>query len=200
MPKVGMEEERKTSIIMGTIKAIHENGYADATMSVIAKNAGVSTGLPHHYFGSKAAVFNATMSYLLSDLSKQSRSRLLKAKTPQERIHAIIHTNFSGDQFQPSIISAWLAFYVLARTEPETKRLLRVYHRRLVSNLTFEFHRLTDGVSARNAAEGTAAMIDGLWLQRVLTDAVPESAPATGLVQDYVLKCFASFEPKTSAK
>ncbi|KZL19526.1 HTH-type transcriptional regulator BetI [Pseudovibrio axinellae] len=198
MPKVGMEEERKNSIIMGTIKAIHEKGYAATTMADIAKNAVVSTGLPHHYFGSKAAVFNATMSYLLKDLSKQSRKRLLKAKSPVERIDAIIHTNFSNEQFQPSIISAWFAFYVVARIEPETRRLLQIYHRRLISNLTAEYHRLTDRDAAIAAAEGTAAMIDGLWLQCVLTTSHSDGAPATILVQDYVQKCLKSFNaPET---
>ncbi len=200
MPKVGMEEERKTSIIMGTIKAIHEKGYSATTMATIARNAGVSTGLPHHYFGSKAAVFNATMSFLLKDLSKESRKRLLKARSPKERIDAIIHTNFSDEQFQPSVISAWLAFYVLARTEPATRRLLRIYHRRLVSNLTVEFQRVTDHDSAKAAAEGTSAMIDGLWLQRVLTADNPDGMPATQLVQDYVQKCFDSFDTPEISK
>lgn len=194
MPKVGMVEERKTSIIMGTIKAIHEKGYAATTMADIAKNAGISTGLPHHYFGSKAGVFNATISFLLKDLSKQSRKRLLRAKTPVERINAIIHTSFSDEQFQPSVISAWFAFYVLARTEPETRRLLQIYHRRLISNLTSEYRRVTDRETANTAAAGTAAMIDGLWLQCVLTTNRPDGSPATMLVQDYVKKCFDSFD------
>ena len=193
MPKVGMEEERKTSIIRGAIQAIHERGYASTTMADIAKNAGVSTGLPHHYFGSKAAIFNATMAYLLFELHKDSQMRLKHTRFARERILAIIQTSFDAAQFQPQTVSAWIAFYAQARLEPTTQRLLRLYHRRLIHLLKIEFQRVADVKSATYAAEGTAAMIDGLWLQSVLTGNTLKGEPATALVFDYVQKCFASF-------
>lgn len=193
MPKVGMEEQRRTSIVRGTIQAIHERGYAATTMADIARNAGVSTGLPHHYFGSKAAVFNATMAYLLQELHKDSQLRLKDKSSAEERILAIIHTSFGEAQFQQQTISAWIAFYGLARLEPTTQRLLRLYHRRLVYLLSIEFGRVMDAEAAKRAAEGTAAMIDGIWLQSVLTGNALEGEPAAELVFDYVLKCFASF-------
>lgn len=186
MPRIGMEAHRRRALIDATVETIHARGFQDATMAEIARRAGVSGGLAHHYFGSKAGLLNATMRALLTDLSRETQARMAKATEPRERISAMISASFAPTQFQPALISAWLAFYLQARTEPETRRLLRVYHRRLVSNLAHAFSAVLDGERARHAAEGTAAMIDGLWLQHVFADGPPQPRSAMRRVEDYV--------------
>ncbi|TJW66209.1 MAG: transcriptional regulator BetI, partial [Mesorhizobium sp.] len=57
------------------------------------------------------------------------------AATPRQRVSAVVAVSFSDDQFQPEIIAAWLAFYVEAQQSSALRRLLRVYARRLNSNL-----------------------------------------------------------------
>ncbi|MXN65943.1 transcriptional regulator BetI [Stappia sp. GBMRC 2046] len=186
MPRIGMESERRKALIDATVATIHERGFSDATISEIAKRAGVSGGLAHHYFGSKAGLLNATMRALLTDLSRETRERMASAKNARERISASIGASFATNQFQPALISAWLAFYLQARVEPETRRLLHIYHRRLVSNLAHDFASLLPRDEARRAAEGTAALIDGLWLQRVFADGPPQPRSAVRMVEDYV--------------
>jgi TetR/AcrR family transcriptional repressor of bet genes len=186
MPRIGMEVHRRKALIDATVETIHARGFADATMAEIARRAGVSGGLAHHYFGSKAGLLNATMRALLLDLSKETQARMARAKDPRERLSAMIGASFAPTQFQPALISAWLAFYLQARTDPETRRLLRIYHRRLVSNLAHAFAALLPADRARAAAEGTAALIDGLWLQRVFADGPPQPRSAIRRVEDYV--------------
>lgn len=186
MPRIGMEAVRRKALIDATVETIHARGFSDATMAEIARRAGVSGGLAHHYFGSKAGLLNATMRALLSDLSRDLRKEMAKAGTARERISATISASFGPGQFQEALISAWLAFYLQARVEPETRRLLRIYHRRLVSNLAHDFAHLLPREDARRAAEGTAAMIDGLWLQRVFADGPPQPRSAIRTVEDYV--------------
>ena len=65
------------------------------------------------------------------------------ATTPRERIAAVIRGNFAACQFRPAVISAWLAFYVQAQNDPEARRLLRIYRRRLESNLLHPLRELT---------------------------------------------------------
>ncbi|WP_319775190.1 transcriptional regulator BetI [Breoghania sp.] len=195
MPKIGMEGARRRALISATVEAIHERGFCDATVADIARRAGVSGGLALHYFGSKKALLTATMGHLLVDLAAELKARRKTAQDPRARISAVIGASFSPDQFQAQVVSAWLAFYLQAQTDPETQRLLRVYHRRLISNLTHEFHVLLTGgepqtgrgrTAARRAAEGTAALIDGLWLQRALARGVSDARSAIRLVEDYV--------------
>lgn len=187
MPRIGMEGARRRALIAATVEAIHERGFCDATIADIARRAGVSGGLALHYFGSKKALLTETMRHLLSDLARALKEERVRASNPRQRISAVIAASFAADQFQPTIISAWLAFYLQAQTDPETQRLLQVYHRRLISNLTHEFHLLlARRGAARRAAEGTAALIDGVWLQRALAKGPPNARSAIRLVEDYV--------------
>ena len=134
MPKTGMEPKRRRALIDAAISAIGERGALDVTMSQIAGRAGVSPALAHHYFGAKDDLLQATMRHLLSELGADLRAALGRARTPRERVSAVIAVNFSPTQFRPETVAAWLAFYVEAQKSPAMRRLLLVYARRLHSN------------------------------------------------------------------
>ncbi len=194
MPKIGMEAERRRSLIDATVEAIHEHGYCDVTISQIAKHAGVSGGLAHHYFGSKDQLLAATMRHLLKDLGDGIRSRLAKAETPRERITAIIEGNFAPDQFRGAVIAAWLAFYVQSRTTSSNRRLLKIYSARLASNLTFNLRHYMPALDARKVAEGAASMIDGVWIRQALKDGTGDARQAIAMVENYVETQIASHQ------
>ncbi|WP_181699796.1 transcriptional regulator BetI [Chthonobacter albigriseus] len=186
MPKVGMEPVRKRALISAAIEAIHDRGMGGITMGDIAKRAGVSSALAHHYFGSKDDLLIATMRHLLDELGEEFRARLAAAKGPMARIEAIIEGNFAAAQFQPATISAWLAFYVQAQHDGEAARLLKIYLRRLESNLVHALGELVPPTVARETARGAAAMIDGLWLRAALPAVDVPSSEAVRLVKGYV--------------
>ncbi|MEM9635787.1 MAG: transcriptional regulator BetI [Pseudomonadota bacterium] len=200
MPKVGMEAERRRSLIHATVDAIHERGYSDITMAQIAKRAGVSGGLVHHYFGSKDQLLAATMRHLLTELGRAITEGLAKAETPRERISAIIAGNFSVDQFQPAVIAAWLAFYVQSRTTNSNGRLLKIYAARLASNLTFNLRAFMPREDALRIAEGTASMIDGVWIRQALSDTHTDRQAAIAMVEDYVETQIAAHTAKMNNK
>jgi len=186
MPKLGMEPLRRKALIDAAIAAIGDRGTLDVTMSDIAGRAGVSSALAHHYFGAKEDLLLATMRHLLADLGRDSVVALRNAKTPRERISAIIAVNFSVGQFRQETVHAWLAFYVEAQRSAPLRRLLRVYSRRLYSNLTSALRHLVPTAEAERMAESIAAMIDGLYIRRALRDGLPHPVSATALVEDYV--------------
>ncbi|WP_153770717.1 transcriptional regulator BetI [Labrenzia sp. CE80] len=186
MPKIGMEAERRRTLIAATVDAIHEKGFSDVTVAQIAKRAGVSSGLALHYFGSKDQLLAATMRHLLKDLGDGIRERLASARNPRERISAIIEGNFAPGQFREAVIAAWLAFYVQSRTTQNNKRLLQIYSGRLTSNLTYNLCHFMPREDARQVAEGTASMIDGVWIRQALRDGPSDAAWAIGMVETYV--------------
>jgi TetR/AcrR family transcriptional regulator, transcriptional repressor of bet genes len=186
MPKTGMEPLRRRALIDATISAIGEHGSIDVTMSDIAGRAGVSSALAHHYFGAKEDLLQATMRHLLADLGRDTVRALSLAATPRERISAVIAVNFSAGQFRAETIGAWLAFYVEAQRSQPLRRLLRVYARRLNSNLLSGLSRMLPRGEAERMAEATAAMIDGLYIRRALKDGLPNPASAAALVEDFV--------------
>ena len=167
MPKVGMEPIRRSALVEATIHEIGAHGTLDVTVSQIAKRAGMSSALAHHYFGSKEQIFAAAMRHILTLFGAEVRGAMLMAKTPRDRIEAIIRASFAPAQFRPEFVSAWLNFYVQAQKSDEARRLLHIYQRRLRSNLNHAFRQIA-GADARTLTRGMAAMIDGLYIRQDL--------------------------------
>ncbi len=186
MPKIGMEPVRRRALIDATISAIGERGALDVTMSDIASRAGVSAALAHHYFGAKEELLHATMRHLLTLLGADARSALRTASDDRDRVSGVIAVNFSRQQFQTETIAAWLSFYVDAQKSTEMRRLLRIYARRLHSNLMSGLVHLIPRSDAQMTAQGIAAMIDGLYIRRALKHGPPDATSALCLIEDYL--------------
>ncbi|HBS49346.1 MAG TPA: transcriptional regulator BetI [Rhodobacteraceae bacterium] len=165
MPKLGMEPIRRDALIKATIAEIGAVGSLDVTVSRIAKRAGMSSALAHHYFGGKDQIFLAAMRHILTGYAAEARREL--ARTPPERrAQAILRASFAPGHFDAATIGAWMNFYVLARKNDQALRLWRIYQRRLRSNLV---HALRPVCAAPEpAAESLAALIDGLYIRAAL--------------------------------
>jgi TetR/AcrR family transcriptional repressor of bet genes len=169
MPKLGMGPIRRKQLIEAAIAAIHEHGFANATVARIARRAGVSSGIVHHYFADKDELLFATMRALLTELRHDTVARQRAATSPRERVNAIIDASFGEGQFDEQVFSAWLALYGNARQSKRLQRILALYHRRLRANLIHDLAKFMDREQAQRMAEGIGAMIDGLWLRYALT-------------------------------
>ncbi|MBL8893441.1 MAG: transcriptional regulator BetI [Rhizobiales bacterium] len=186
MPKLGMAPVRRKQLIDAAIAAIHDYGFADATVARIAAKAGVSTGIVHHYFADKNDLLAATMRALLEILRREAVERLKLARDPRARVDAVIHASFGDAQFGEEVFSAWLALYGNARTSDRLQRILRIYHRRLDSNLRHGLTALVGKNSARSVALNIAALIDGLWLRYALTGRPDNPETPRALTRDYL--------------
>ncbi len=185
MPKLGMEEIRRRQLIEATIASIHEVGLAESSLSRISARAGVSTGIVHHYFADKAELLESTLRTLGTSLRRSVVRRLNAAKTPAQRLMAVVDGNIGPDQFTPEGVSAWLAFWAQVPTHPRLARVQNVIISRLHDNLVHALRRL-GREDAEEIASVTEALIDGLWLRAALSAAGPDPARARRLVLDYL--------------
>ena len=186
MPKVGMEPVRRKALVDATLRAVGDHGSLTVSMSEIARHAGVSAALAHHYFGSKEQLVIETIRSLLRQLRVDTVAALSQSTTPRERLSAVIRVNFQAHQFAPETVAAWLAFYSEAQRSEETRRLLVVYARRLRSNFLASLKVLCPPDEAARIAEGASAMIDGLYLRQGLKSAPVTIDASIALVEDYV--------------
>lgn len=186
MPKVGVAALRRDALIRAAIKEVGQAGSLDVTVSQIAVRAGVSSALAHHYFGSKEQIFLSSMRYILHEFGVSARRRMALAETPRDRIAAIVGASFEPEQFERYVVAAWLTFYVQAQHSKDAARLLRVYAKRLNSNLVHYLGRLVSREAARSIAQGLAAMIDGFYIRCALQEIAPEADEARRLVTDYL--------------
>ena len=186
MPKVGMAPIRRKQLVEAAIAVIHEKGFADATVARIARRAGISAGLVHHYFEDKDDLLFTTMRHLLAELRADAVARLAEARDPRQRVCAIINACFGDSQFEEQVFSAWLALYGNARQSHRLRQIVSIYHRRLKSSLVHELRRLVPAVEAPRLADGIGAMIDGLWLRYALTGKPAHPEIPRALTRDYL--------------
>ncbi|MGX1098574.1 transcriptional regulator BetI [Amorphus sp. MBR-141] len=200
MPKVGIQAVRKDALVLAAIAEVGAVGSLDVTVAGIARRAGVSSALAHHYFGSKDDILLAAMRRILDDFGAQVREGYQSCDSPRERLHAVIEACFEPGQFEPAVIAAWLVFYVMAQRSPEAARLLAVYQRRLDSNLVSALVELAPEDDARRIAKGLAAMIDGFYIRAALRAHTVDPAQAAAMVVDYLdlsLACLATTQQET---
>ncbi len=182
MPKLGMEPIRRAALVKATIREVGLKGTTEVTVSQIAHSAGVSSALAHHYFGGKEQILSAAMRQILKDFGAEVRKLIHKQTTPRERLDAIVRASFAPSNFESETISAWLVFYVASQTSPEAQRLLRVYQKRLHSNLCHELRQIA-GHRADALAVVIAAMIDGVYLRAALSDGPADGRAAMAQVR-----------------
>ena len=185
MPKLGAEPIRKAALVQATIAEIGRAGSLDVTVGQIARRAGMSSALAHHYFGSKETLFLAAMRHVLTIYGAEVRGALAVARDPRARLDAVLRASFSPANFRREVAGAWLNFYVMALTVPEARRLLAVYRRRLRSNLRHPLQGLA-GSRAPALADALAALVDGLYLQAVLGEGQASGETALATLESYL--------------
>lgn len=167
MPKLGMEPIRRTALVEATIAEIGAKGSLDVTVGQIARRAGMSSALAHHYFGGKDQIFLAAMQQILRDFGAEVRRGLKSATSPLARAEALIEASFAPACFDPATISAWMTLYASAQSNSDTLRLLRIYQARLKSNFVHALRPLVH--EPEENADLLAALIDGLYLRAALS-------------------------------
>ena len=180
MPKTGAKASRKAALVDAAISAVAQSGTQDVTVARIAREAGMSPALAHHYFGSKTDMLVAAMRHILLRYGAAVRAALAAAG-PDSRAEAIVAASLDGAHFDAETMAAWLNFYALALTEPEAARLLAIYHRRLRSNLVHAL-RPRAGAASGRLADTLGALIDGVYLRAVLDGRGPSPAEAHAMV------------------
>jgi TetR/AcrR family transcriptional regulator, cholesterol catabolism regulator len=79
-------EERRGQILRAAVKLFSDEGYYTTTISQIAREAGVSTGLIYQYFGDKDDILFLSLKLVLETYEKEIPPRLEGLKHPVERL------------------------------------------------------------------------------------------------------------------
>ena len=190
MPKVGMPDIRKPQLVKATMTVIDRVGLHAASIALISKEAGVSTGIINHYFGGKHGLLEETMREILRQLSNTITTQLktLPVDAHQQRINAIVNGNFEGYQAENEVAKTWLAFWSYSMHNAQLKRLQRVNEKRLLSHLKIELKKMFNYQQADLVAHGIASLIDGIWLRGTLNPEGIDANKARTVINDYLEK------------
>jgi TetR/AcrR family transcriptional repressor of bet genes len=163
-------------------------GMHNASISLISKEAGLSTGIINHYFGGKQGLLEETMREILRQHSEGVKDQLRGLNKSQhvERIDAIVRANFEGYQAQSRVAKVWLAFWSQSMHDAQLKRLQRVNEKRLISHLKIELKPLLPRNKVMTVVNGIASLIDGIWLRGALNPDGIDADKARKIINDYL--------------
>jgi TetR/AcrR family transcriptional regulator, transcriptional repressor of bet genes len=168
-------EARRRDLIKGTIKSISEHGYADSTVQSICDAAGLSRGLIGHYFDGKEDLLLQAFCSLTKRLDDEVRLAMAKVgKDPFRRLLTVSIITFNEPKVRWKDAPVWLAFWGVARWNPEMLEVHRTLYRRFrrwIERLIATAAADRDlKIDARRAAITFTQLIDGLWLGWVMEE------------------------------
>jgi TetR/AcrR family transcriptional repressor of bet genes len=180
MTRKRIRDIRNEELIEATIIAVHKRGYGVVTMAEIAREAGASAASINYYFGSKEGLMEATMRHLLGKLRRAMVEGYATAKTPRERLFAVMDANFADSLFSVPQCSIWMQFWASAPYSPRLSRLHRINRARVRSHFLAELRALLPPEQLETARQALQCYMDGVWLQAAQSETPvdPEAARA----------------------
>ncbi|TPN01385.1 transcriptional regulator BetI [Mesorhizobium sp. B2-1-3A] len=188
---------RRKELRQAAFAVLEREGIAGATLEKVAAHAGASKGIVLHYFRNKQELFEHAMREANAVLRDAVVARLRRARSPRERLDAVIDGNFEEHLFQPSLCHAWLSLCAEVPRDEKLARIQKVLHARMRSNLLSGLHGLTSPKVADDIALGVTALIDGLWLRLGLEPGSVSREQAIRQVKDFVAARLAMHQPAT---
>ncbi len=137
----------------------------------MAARAGVSPGLVRHHFGGFGQLLIEAYRHVVGRVDAHIDAALAAAgEDPQARLQAFLEASFAPALIDRDLLSAWLAFWGLVRSDPAAAAVhaetYAAYRRRIEGLLA-----PLGATDPRAAALGLSALLDGLWLELCLDPA-----------------------------
>lgn len=154
-------------MLEATARCLAQRGAAGVSVRAICAEAGVSSGLLRHYFAGVSEAIAETYRWTGARVARALEKAVAAADSgPRARLVAYLTASFRPPIADPELLSTWLAFWSLTRSDPAIAAVHAEIYRdfRLgIENLIAEARPgLAD---TRLPAVALTALIDGLWLE-----------------------------------
>ena len=115
---------RKAEIVDGLQRVMAESGYGGASVSAIARSAGLAPGLVHYHFANKQAVLLALVERLAMQLRHRFETRDVAGLAAEQRLDALIDALLGlGEDADPAAAACWAQIGAEAQRQPEVREL-----------------------------------------------------------------------------
>ncbi|NIY79614.1 transcriptional regulator BetI [Celeribacter sp. HF31] len=156
---------RRKEFARAAYDCLARHGMSGTTLARVAETAGVSKASLLHYFKNKDELLEAAMRYGNGILKDENAALMKIARTPWQRIYAVIEANTSPRSFKPSVAHGWLTLLAAVPLNPQYCRIQKAIYARTKSNLIGPLRTLSDQETAVAVTETLVSIIDGVWLR-----------------------------------
>jgi TetR/AcrR family transcriptional regulator, transcriptional repressor of bet genes len=168
------KDATRQQLINATVDAIAVGGFADLTLSEVSRRAAVSRGLVNFHFDSKDQLLVETLAFLTNEyLQSWQRAVDRAGPGPAVKLLALVRNDFHSKVCNRRKIAVWFAFRGEAKSRPTYIEVCTKADDAFDQTLTKLCERVVEegayGIDARRAATGLRAMIEGLWLEFLMS-------------------------------
>ena len=168
--RTASREQRRQQLIDATMKCIARKGMASATLSDVAKEAGLSQGIVNLHFNSKDNLLTETLRNLADEYKSQFDKALAKSGPgAAEKLLALMEMDLRPSICDRSKVAVWFAFWGEVKSRPTYRKICDEsdrYYDAIVEGLCEEI--IADGgyknISAAAVANALTSMTNGFWL------------------------------------
>jgi TetR/AcrR family transcriptional regulator, transcriptional repressor of bet genes len=189
-----IQKLRRFELQKAAYEVARKQGFHYITVAQIARHAGTSKGVVHHYFKSKKQLIEYAVRYSHRVYRNTIVSRLKEARTPSERLWSIIDGTFDPDQFNAEICRLWLTIFDELKHDRKLARLVAILDKRSVSLTLSAVKELVEEHEVNDKAYTIMGLMDGLW---ILSASDPEITRETALrdLAAYICRNIPRFDP-----
>ncbi len=102
-----MKDEKRSMILDAATKIFAEKGYQYATISEVAKEAGISTGLLYSYFKNKLDLLLSVVILFWQNINQTNQEKLTSMRDPFDKLVVVLHN------IEDSLIKDKKALYLI---------------------------------------------------------------------------------------
>jgi AcrR family transcriptional regulator len=162
-------EQRRQQLIDATMRVLARKGYAQTTLSDVAKEAGVSHGLVIFHFDSKEKLLTETLLFMAEEYRTNWEKALARAgPSPAEQLDALIRADYEPSICTPEHLACWLSFWGEVQSRPIYQQECAPNDRRYIKRLEGICADLIKeggyGLHPVRTARALRLVNEGLWL------------------------------------
>jgi TetR/AcrR family transcriptional repressor of bet genes len=157
LARTSLRKIRRLELQKAAYEVAYAYGIGGMTLERVAQHAGISKGIVHHYFDSKHQLLDRAMRYAHGIMGRAARDKMKGARTPSERIWAVVEASFLPEVTTPEFFRLWYG----AMDDIRLTYLLDIFGRRERSNLVFALKQLANPKEATDIAYAITNVYDG---------------------------------------
>ena len=125
VPRAEQARRTRALIVETGIRCLASHGFANTTMLLISREAGISRGPLHYHFADRNELMGAIAEALPSGVSKKLMKRLMDRKTLEDRIETVI--DIALDEHLGPHHFAAMELLLAARNDPELAKAIQPF-------------------------------------------------------------------------
>ncbi len=122
MSRPANAEPKRKQIVEALMSVMATSGYDGATIPMIAKSAGLTSGLVHYYFDSKQSILIELVLHLVRLVDARFQSAV--KSDPKSELAAYIDAHLAlGTGANPTAVACWICIGAAAVNQPEIRTI-----------------------------------------------------------------------------